>query len=97
MPKKNNDNADVSKWIKPINVTVIIVALITGFGPLGGATAMYDAIKQGQGAKYDCSAEIDKAFDAYDQDPTVRIIVTGPVQDECKINEKVARYAAKNK
>lgn len=96
MPKdKNKDDDPDSKWrwYKPVNLTVIAVALIGGFSPSGGVGAIADVIR-GQD-QIDCAVELDRAFDLYDSDPTVRILVTGPAQDQCKVNEAVERYSTK--
>lgn len=98
-PSSGNNNRDVGKWMKPINPTPILLALILGFSPAGGAVgaaANYLSENQSQEAVYDCNALVAEAYDAHDADPTRTIWVTGPAEDKCDINEAVQRYAKKN-
>ncbi|MCD5341520.1 hypothetical protein LR392_04660 [Arthrobacter sp. AK04] len=91
--KNSNNNGDISKWIKPVSPTAIALALIAGFGPIGGAAVIADNFRQE--SHIDCGAELDKALDVYDTDPSRRVVVTGPAQDQCNINGAVERYAAR--
>jgi hypothetical protein len=83
--KNQNKNADVPKYIKPINVTAIVLALIGGFGPAAGAGAIADALKQDPASN--CGVVISRAVDEYKKNPNVRY--TGPDEEQCNINEVI--------
>lgn len=88
---KNSKSFDPSPWMKPINVTSIVVAAILGFGPSVGATAIRDVFHGGD-SNIVCEQVLDKAIKEQKADPLVDLRYSGPEEEKCGINRVIDEW-----
>lgn len=94
---KNKDKRgfDPSPWMKPINLTPIIIALIVGLAPNAAATAIVDTAKDVATGNYSsivCEQVLDKAIREQKADPTVDLRYSGPEEEKCGINRVIDEW-----
>lgn len=88
---KNGKRRDRSPWMKPINVTSIVVAAILGYGPSVGATATQDVLHGGD-SNIICEQVLDKAIKEQKADPLVHLRYSGPAEEKCGINRVIDEW-----
>jgi hypothetical protein len=91
MGKNNkNDRFDPSPWMKPINLTPIIILLLGGLIPIPAATAIADLAKGDDGIV--CEQVLDKAIQEQKADPLVDVRYSGPADEKCGINRVIDEW-----